>query len=458
MIQRLDWGILRVLTTLGGTPMDTTTLSSYREGLYKSFACRRDALFEVTDALLSYPVAHSFVELSEAGCMQRRWPSLYQAMDDGRVDAAELVDLWTEHLPRNEERLVLGVDTVPLHRPLAHTYPDRTFVHAPNLPPSARPVRPGWEYSTLGALPVKISSKVYWLDVERVESSERGIDVGVRQLQRVLPLLDERPVLLADTRYASAVWVSATKGLECDQLVRTAANRALYRPAPPPTHKKGCPRKDGERFQGKSPQTHGEPDAEWTGIDPKGLTVSCWHKLHLRKCRDVELTVVRIRRQGAKGTKRDPKDSWFWWIGGALPPLETIPVLYARRYSVEHAYRYDKQDLLWDKPQLHTPGQMSRWAMLVAAVHNELLLAEPCLLVEYRPWDRRGSEPTPRQLRRAVPRLLEQLGTLTRAVQPRGKSPGRSTGTRVPHKDECPVLIKRGNKPTRPHPPLWRPH
>lgn len=439
--------------------MDITTLKQYRDDLYHCFTSRRDALFEVTDALLSYPIARSFVELSEAECVRRKWSSLYQAMDEGRIGEQKLIEVWARYSPYTQERMVLGLDTVPIHRPLAHTYADRTWVHVPNLPPSSRPVKPGWEFSTLGLLPAHPSSRVYWLDTNRVDSTHRAIDVGVSQLDRLLPQLGQSPIVLCDARYASAAWIAATKHLNCSQLIRTASNRRLYRPPPPPAHK-GRPRKDGQKFQGKDESSYFEPHSKWEGIDRKGKTikVSCWQELHLQRCRDVEITVIRVRREAAADTKRDPKDSWFWWVGGGMPSLESIPDLYARRYSLEHAYRFDKQDLLLDKPHLHTPEQMSRWLMVVAAVHNELLLAEPLLEVEYHPWDRRDVNPSPRQLRRGVGRIIAYVGTPVGVVQPRGKSPGRPKGARVTHKAECPVLTKPGNKPTRPHPPPLKRH
>jgi len=317
------------------------------------------------------------------------------------------------------ERVVLGLDTVPIHRPLAHTYRDRTWVHVPNLPPSTRPVKPGWEFSTLGSLPTNPCSHVYWLDASRVDSTQRAIDVGALQLGRVLPHLGVRfPLCLGSLD-------------KCDQLLRSASNRRLYRRPPPPTHKQGCPRKDGDQFQGKDTSTHVEPDSVWSGTDHKGksITVSCWKGLHLQTCRAVELAVIRVRREAAKDTKRDPKDSWFWWGGGQLPPPESLPELYARRSSLEHAYRFDKQDML---------------------------LAEPLLEVMYHPWDRRGTKPTPRQLRRGIGSLFAQVGTPVRAVRPRGKSLGGAKGVLVPPKPLGQTLIKRGNIPSRPHPPPYR--
>lgn len=51
--------------------------------------------------------------------------------------------------------------------------------------------------------------------------------------------------------------------------------------------------------------------------------------------------------------------------------------LYPRRYSEEHGFRFDKQDLLWTAPWLHTPEQMERLRDLVSAVYNELGVARP---------------------------------------------------------------------------------
>ncbi|MGH7536378.1 MAG: hypothetical protein ACREMG_12485, partial [Gemmatimonadales bacterium] len=82
--------------------------------------------------------------------------------------------------------------------------------------------------------------------------------------------------------------------------------------------------------------------------------------LHLKPCRAVPITVLRVTRAGAAGTARDPRETWFWWLGGDLPPLATVPPLYARRFGLEHGYRFDKQALLWEVPRVRTPEQFQR--------------------------------------------------------------------------------------------------
>src|SRR5919202_6070081 len=124
--------------------MDATTLDDFRRALYACFTRAGDALFEVCDALLTAPGARSFVELSEAPGFQRRWPSLYAALADGRIDRPALCQLFARHLPRPAPggRLVLGLDTSPIHRPEAPTLADRTLVYAPTAPAGAQPVLP----------------------------------------------------------------------------------------------------------------------------------------------------------------------------------------------------------------------------------------------------------------------------------------------------------------------------
>ena len=105
--------------------------------------------------------------------------------------------------------------------------------------------------------------------------------------------------------------------------------------------------------------------------------------------------------------------------------------LYARRYSQEHGYRVDKQQLLWETPRLRTPDQFQNWTDLVACVRNQLYLARPVAEKVRQPWESNQRELTPQQTRRAMPRILAQLGTPARRPKRRGNSPGRKLGAIV---------------------------
>lgn len=430
--------------------MQYSILDTLRHNVYHCcFARGGDALFDLVDALLTDPSARSFIELSQAPSFRRSWSSLYEALEDGWIDRSallrEFITLMPDRLLRG--RLVLGLDTSSILRPAAHTAPDRTFVHRTGLPPDATPVGAGWLFSTLVVLPDPVSSWVYILDNRRVPSSETARSIGTAQLCAVLKRLGHlRPLLVLDRAYSNAPWIVSTQAQPIDQLIRARCDQVLYRPPleRPAQPGPGRPALDGPRFKGSDSTTHGTPDADWQGIDPRGqpVQVTVWGNLHLDKARHIPITVVRVIRPRACGTKRDPRVSWFWWLGEALPPLAEIPQLYGRRFGQEHGYRFLKQDLLWAAPRVRSPEQFERWTDLVSLVHNHLFLARPFVEAQRRPWERNSRPVTPRQVRRAMGQVIAHLGTPARSPQPRGKSPGRAPGATVKRAPRQPVIRK----------------
>lgn len=250
---------------------------------------------------------------------------------------------------------------------------------------------------------------------------------------------------MGDGYYGSQAFLTLTRNIACDKLVRFAKNRVLYRPAPPRPEKpgRGAPRKDGAAFKCKDAVTQGEPEAQWEGVDENGrrVAVCVWHNLHFKEARDLSVSVLRVTRYGAADTKRDPKVSWFLFVGKTLPALSEIATLYSRRYSLEHGYRVDKQDLLWERARLRTPEQFQTWTDLVACVRNQLYLAQK-LAATRQPWERKDRLATPSQVRRAMGGILRVLGTPARACQVRGKSPGRRKGAIMEKAPRYKVIFK----------------
>ena len=437
--------------------MDCNTLarlSAFRQELYACFCKAGDALFNCIDALLSETPARSLAELSLSPFFVRQWPSLYQALQEASVDRVALQRLFCTYvsLPAAGERLVLGIDASSIARPCSKTACDRTYVHQSNLPEGSKPVRPGWQFSTLTVLPEQASSWTYILDNVRVPSTHTQGEAACTQLAGVLPLLPCRALLLGDGYYGSVTFLLLLCALpleaQCDALLRFAKNRVLYRPAPLPTGKRGAPKKDGARFACHEEHTHGSPDASWQGTNAHGqaLQVSAWHTLHFRSARDILVSVIRIVRPDAKNTERDPRTSWFVWRGQDMPPLEQIEGLYRRRYSQEHGYRVDKQNLLWETPRLRTPEQFQTWTDLVAATRNLLCLSRPLAQATRQPWESTRRAITPQQTRRTMPTILTYLGTPARTPQPRGKSPGRAVGAIIKKAPTYAVVYKATNK------------
>ena len=52
----------------------------------------------------------------------------------------------------------------------------------------------------------------------------------------------------------------------------------------------------------------------------------------------IELSVIRVRRFGASGKRRDPLESWFVWSGQSELELSEVWATYKRRFSIEHGF------------------------------------------------------------------------------------------------------------------------
>jgi hypothetical protein len=428
-------------------------LETFRQALYPCLVKAQDALFETCDALLTEPAARSFAELSLSPRFTRQWPSLYAAFADGEIDRTALRRVFATSAPHPAagQRLVMGMDASNVPRPESPTAQDRTYLYVHNLPECTAPVTVGWSFSSLVILPEQPSSWTYVLDCLRIPSDQTAGQVGAGQLAAIVPLLPERPVLTGDRYYGSAKFVRATAPVECDKLLRIPGNRVFYCAAPPRTGKRGAPKKDGQPFKCHDACTHGLPSATWQGVDVQGhpLEVKAWTDLHYQSCREVTLTVIQVIRPHASSKKRDPRISWFVWIGLTLLPLAQVWPTYRRRYSHEHGFRFDKQDLLWLDPRFRTPDQFQRWTDVMAAARNQLVLACPLAEARRQPWEASTRPATPRQVRRAMGTILATLGTPAQPPQPRGKSPGRQLGVTVSPAPHYPVVYKHtARRPT----------
>jgi len=408
--------------------MHFNTLKSVRQQMYDSFERSAGALFNLCDARLRESQAQSLAELSLSPCFARQWPSVYEALQDGQINEEALRAVWADALLSPGEGVIwLGIDSSSIERPEAECSADRGMIYVPNLPHAAKPVSVGWQYSTLMLLPEQPGSGVGILDQRRIPTDSTAIAVGIAQLQAVMPSVKRRAILLADRWYATAIFARACREVGVSGLLRLKRNRRLYRAAPARLPgQRGAPRKHGDLWQGSRPETLGEADAVWEGSDEHGkpVLVSCWEHLHFRDAPEVEVSVIRVQREGARGNKRDPRESWFVWVGDEAISLEEIAPLYQRRYSQEHGYRFLKQDLLWTRAHLRTPAQFDRWSWLVACACNQLLLLKQQGLALRRPWESKLRPLTPRQVRRVTPGILAQLGTPAPAPKPRGKAPG----------------------------------
>src|SRR5215212_3630123 len=108
-------------------------LRTFRTVLHACFTRRRDALFELTDALLTGSPAPSPVHLSLEPIHRRGWGSLYAALAHGRLDTAALQALVARTAPpAADTQPVYAVDVSVWPRCDAETSPGRGFSYHPS--------------------------------------------------------------------------------------------------------------------------------------------------------------------------------------------------------------------------------------------------------------------------------------------------------------------------------------
>ena len=120
-------------------------LRAFRDSFYRCFGRRADALFELTDALLSAASVPSPVHLSLAPVHRRGWGSLYAALGRGRIDEGPLRDLLARHHPAGdgERPSVYAVDVSVWSRCNAEASPGEVTTTIRRGTPPGSPSSPG---------------------------------------------------------------------------------------------------------------------------------------------------------------------------------------------------------------------------------------------------------------------------------------------------------------------------
>jgi hypothetical protein len=455
---------------LGGVIVDmndTTTptqpqlskLATFRQAIYTCFLKAGEVLFELIDALLLSPRLASFPELSCVPVFRRQWPSLYEGLQDGKVDETKLLETLTEQLPESERPLLVGDHTAWPH-PQARTLQDRSFQHQPTPIKGQKPITLGHGYSTLGVVPTAAkagpqeaeqkSAGSWFLPLlhERIESDTTPSNKAAEQLKQVCQKLEQRPLALYESEYGSGTFLTETDGIPCDLLFRVRSNRKLRRP-PPPYKGRGARPKHGPLFRLGDPTTWGKADEEWEFTDPKlgRVCLQRWNTLHFEEAPTRLVTLFRIERLEARGTRRDPHVVWLGYCGEELPRHSLEWRQYLNRFVIEHWYRFIKQGLSWTLPRLGTPQQSELWSLLVIIAYWQLWLAQGVVADCPRPWQKSQPQLTPGRVHQAMGGIFATIGTPAGEPKPRGNSPGWPPGRVRTKRTRCP-LVKKQTKAT----------
>ena len=423
--------------------MKSERLQQFRQEAYQLLGKAKDATFELMDAVLLTRSVYSFAELSLSPVFRRRWPSLYEALEDCRPRRNKLMKLYIKQIA-TEKRLILAGDHTPWSRVEAVTLKDRTFEHG-NSTIKGKPVTLGHGYSTIAWIPEEQGSWALPLRHERITSHETPMSKAAFQLRQVCRYLETRPISLWDSEYGCATFVNQTAAIPADKIMRLRPNRCLWQ-APPPYKGKGRPPKHGGKFKLSDSTTWGLP-VESLEVDDPGwgkVQIQRWSQLHFRHSASQPMEVILIQRKGKSLSSRTAKPMWLACLLEEALPLESIWRLYLRRFAVEHWNRLAKQRLHWTLPKLGSTEAGQRWSDLIPLMTWQLWLAREIVADSPLPWQKpiESDSLTPGRVAQSFGGVLATIETPARAPKPRGKSPGWTKGKTRPKKPRYPVVKK----------------
>ncbi len=449
-------------------------LGGFRREFYGSLARRGDALFGLGDAVLCGPGrVTDLARLSLVPEFGRGHGALYDAVNAGRVEVGRLRRaLAGVPLPAwPDGRIRLAVDVSCWLRPEAGTSPERAFCHVAGRGKNAGTRTPGWPYSFVAALGPGTSSWTVLLDAVRLGPADDDGAVTAAQVREVVGRLvaaghwadgDPDIVVLADAGYNVTRLAWLLRDLPVLPAARVRSNRAFHRPPPArPAGTNGRRLKHGPLLRCDDPGTWHDPaltrdqdqDRDAEGPGRGRFQVAAWHRMHPRVHRRtggfedwpqgtdlpvIEGTLIRLSAPGRAAP------IWLWAADPA-PAEDLVRLLwtsYLRRFDLEHAFRFLKQQLGWTRPLLRDPAAADRWTWLLVACYAQLWLARTLAAVTRLPWQppQPAAAMTPGRVRAGFRRAREITGTPARAAKPPAPGPGRPRGSKNKRKPpSCPV-------------------
>ena len=161
-------------------------LREFRKRLHDRFELRADALYELSDAILTAGTVPSPPHLSLASVHCRGWGSLFAALSKGRIDTDALRELLARHPLDDDDAKgappVYAVDVTPWPRCDAETSPGRGYLYRPSRHSAGQPIIAGWAYQLIAGLSFERDSWITPVDAQRVEPQGNTDKVAAEQV------------------------------------------------------------------------------------------------------------------------------------------------------------------------------------------------------------------------------------------------------------------------------------
>ncbi len=220
-------------------------LAGFRRELYWCSGMRRDALFEVADAVLCRQGrVLMLAELCLEPECRRGHGGVYDALNSGEVRVGRLRRaLSVLPLPRwDDGRIRLAADVSSWLRPDAEASPERLFCHTYARGRGNAQMIPGWPYSFVAALEPGRTSWTLPLDAVRLGPADDATEVTAAQLRDVITRLitagpwtpgDPDIIVVFDSGYDLTRLAWLLRDLPVEILGRLRGNRVMHFSPPP---------------------------------------------------------------------------------------------------------------------------------------------------------------------------------------------------------------------------------
>ena len=253
-------------------------LQAFRSKLYGCCTRRRDALFELVDALLTADSIPSLAYLSLEPIHRRGWGSTYAALATGQMYAEALQTLLAHQLPGGQPIYAVDVSTWP--RCDAEASPERGFYYHPSRHSAGQPIVAGWAYQWIAQLGFARDSWTAPVDARRLRPRDNANQVAVAQVRALLQRLpaSQAPLFVFDAGYDPVQLGQGLAGTGAAILVRLRAGRCFYADPPPvPPGRVGRPRRHGAKLDTNDPTSWPAPTVVHVSDDGQFGTVTGAH-------------------------------------------------------------------------------------------------------------------------------------------------------------------------------------
>lgn len=366
-------------------------------------------------------------------------------------------------------------DVTPAPRPFAKKLADRHIVYAPNPAPGNKPIAAGHAYSVLACLPEKNHpTQAPWvlpLSVDRVDTSEKGHEVGPKRLRdlinnKTLAFKHALCVHVGDSAYFTLPvrqTTSSTNHLVA--IARLRSNRKVYAPSTDSSKRKY----DKKIMKLNKPATHAKPDqtveiqSATSKNRPITVEIKVWRDRLFRGSREFKghenpFNLHQIRVLDTE-TKKPlfKRPLWLAAEGERRHELDPKSVYesYRQRYDIEHFFRFGKQRLLMDDFRTPELVHEENWWQIVQLAYVQLYLSRDLCELIPNPWERylpkfkqapnegMTDRIGPSCTQRNFAKVLEQIGTPAADVRKVKPGKGREQGETQVKRSDKPLLFKK---------------